>query len=460
MARRHEAVVVGAGIAGAAAAYFLSVEHGLRDVCIVEQGDPLALTSDKSSECYRNWWPGPGNAMVHFTNRSIDLLERFSERSGERFNMNRRGYVFATATASGLAALRNQAAASCALGAGPLREHHGAASDPDYLPHRADGWRGMPEGADLFLDPALIRRHFPALSAECLGLLHVRRCGWLRAQQLGAWFLEQARAHGARIVRARARAFTQVNGAITGVRIEGQGGTELLATPRLVLSPGPHLNQCLDALGIELPVCCEGHVKVILHDSAGAVPGDAPMLIWQDAVDLPWSEDERAALADDPQAHYLLRRFPPGVHGRPEGSPGQQHLLMLWTYDIAAHREPRFPLAWDPHLPEIIVRGMSRMLPGMRAYLRALPRMPVDGGYYTKTPDNRPLVGPLPVAGAYLNAAYSGFGIMAACAGGELLAAHVMGTALPEHAAALAPARFDDPHYLDAFADSGDAGQL
>ena len=57
--------------------------------------------------------------------------------------------------------------------------------------------------------------------------------------------------------------------------------------------------------------------------------------------------------------------------------------------------------------------------------------MTVDGGYYAKTPENRPLIGPLPIAGAWVNAAYSGFGIMGACAGGELLAAHVGGSSLP-----------------------------
>ncbi len=58
-----EAVICGAGIAGAAVAHELA-RRGLRDIVIVERGDPLALTSDKSTECYRNWWPGPGDAMV------------------------------------------------------------------------------------------------------------------------------------------------------------------------------------------------------------------------------------------------------------------------------------------------------------------------------------------------------------------------------------------------------------
>ena len=106
-----------------------------------------------------------------------------------------------------------------------------------------------------------------------------------------------------------------------------------------------------------------------------------------------------------------------------------------------------------------IIRGISRMLPGMNAYLDALPKTEVDGGYYCKTPENRPLVGPLPVEGAYVNAAYSGYGIMTSCAGGELIANHIMGATLPSYADALLPSRFDDPNYLDEFADAT-AGQM
>ena len=98
-----EVVVIGAGIAGISAAFHLAVREGLSDIVLVEAGDPLALTSDKSTECYRNWWPGPGDAMVAFMNRSIDLLERIEGESGGRIRLNRRGYLFATAEPSRIA---------------------------------------------------------------------------------------------------------------------------------------------------------------------------------------------------------------------------------------------------------------------------------------------------------------------------------------------------------------------
>src|SRR6476646_4574574 len=91
-------VLCGAGIAGVAAAYAL-VQQGCRTVTIVEPGNPLSLTSDKSTEAYRNWWPGPDSAMTAFMNRSIDLIEEIARATDNRINLNRRGYVFATADA-------------------------------------------------------------------------------------------------------------------------------------------------------------------------------------------------------------------------------------------------------------------------------------------------------------------------------------------------------------------------
>src|SRR5262245_31045479 len=93
-------VICGAGIAGVAAAYQLAVTHGHANVVIVEAGSPLSLTSDKSTEAYRNWWPGPDRAMTAFMNRSIDLLEEIARATDNRINMNRRGYLFATADAA------------------------------------------------------------------------------------------------------------------------------------------------------------------------------------------------------------------------------------------------------------------------------------------------------------------------------------------------------------------------
>src|SRR5574341_2408530 len=118
--RSAEVVICGAGIAGVAAAYHLAVRRGVRGVVLVDERPPLTLTSDKSTECYRNWWPGPGDDMVRVMNRSIDLLEELARESGNAFRMNRRGYLFATADPERVPVFIRRAEDAAALGVGPV----------------------------------------------------------------------------------------------------------------------------------------------------------------------------------------------------------------------------------------------------------------------------------------------------------------------------------------------------
>jgi glycine/D-amino acid oxidase-like deaminating enzyme len=56
--------------------------------------------------------------------------------------------------------------------------------------------------------------------------------------------------------------------------------------------------------------------------------------------------------------------------------------------------------------------------------------------------------------------ALSGFGLMASCAAGELLAAHLTGGELPGYAPAFQLERYQDPAYLRLLENWGDSGQL
>ena len=174
-----DVVICGAGIAGIAAAYHLSVNHGVKNVVLVDERAPMSLTSDKSTECYRNWWPGPGDAMVSLMNRSIDLLEELAHQCDNRFNLNRRGYLYATADPKRIDDFKQVAEETESLGAGPVRYHTGQANDSPYIPSPPDdGFEDQPTGTDLILDPSLIREHFPYLADDVIAVAHARRCGW------------------------------------------------------------------------------------------------------------------------------------------------------------------------------------------------------------------------------------------------------------------------------------------
>lgn len=459
MSSNAEAVICGAGIAGIAAAYHLAVKQGMRDVVLVEAGDPLALTSDKSTECYRNWWPGPGDAMVGLMNRSIDLLEEIAAASDNRIGLNRRGYLYATADPARVADFAAAAEEAAALGAGPVRYYRGQPADPPYIPAPASGYAGQPDGADIITDPALIREHFGYLATETVAVLHARRCGWFSAQQLGRYMLEHARAQGVRLLRGQVTGVEVAGGRVAAVQVATGAGSQTIATPHFVNAAGPMQQAVGRMLGVELPVFAELHIKVAFNDHLAAVPRHAPLLIWTDPTPLVWTAAERTALAGSAETRHLLEVFPSGVHARPEGGGDSDVVLILWTYDTQPVG-PDFPFAVDPEYPEIALRGLAAMLPALRGYLDHMPRPVVDGGYYIKTQENRPLIGPLPVEGAYILGALSGFGLMAACGAGELLAAHITGAELPAYAPAFALSRYSNPEYRRLLANWGSSGQL
>ncbi|MEK7702184.1 MAG: FAD-dependent oxidoreductase [candidate division NC10 bacterium] len=452
-----DVVICGAGIAGIAAAYHLAVRRGVTDIVLVDERPPLSLTSDKSTECYRNWWPGPGDAMVALMNRSIDLLDQLARESGNVFRMNRRGYLFATADPERVPQFIERADEAAALGSGPVRVHRSAGSE--YHPAPAHGFEDQPTGVDVITDRTLIRRHFPCLADDTVAVLHARRCGWFSGQQLGMYLLERARASGVRLVEGRVERIDTAGGRVRAVAVSASGGARTISTPRFVNAAGPFVQRVGRLLGVELPVFCERHAKVAFNDVLGAVPRDAPMMIWTDPVRLPWSEEERGELARSEAHPRLLDEFPAGVHGRPEGAGESPVVLLIWTYDVEPV-EPTFPLAFDPAYAEIALRGMSRMIPALGAYLSRLPRCFVDGGYYTKTRENRFLAGPLPVEGAYVLGALSGYGLMASNGAADLLADCIAGRPLPRYAPAFSLARYDDPAYRALLERWGDSGQL
>jgi sarcosine oxidase subunit beta len=436
-----EVVVCGAGMAGPAAAYHLAVRQRMPNVVVVDEREPLTLTSDKGTQGYRNWFDGPDDTMVRFAGRSLDILEELAVASGDVFHLSRYGYAFVTADPSTREQLRAQAQRLESFGAGEAREH--STRGVYHRPER-DDWREVPDGADLLLDPALVRQHFAFVSGDAIAVSHVRRAGWLEAVPLGRWLLDEARKHGARFVQDRVVGVEASGGTIRAVRL---GSGAALPTRRLVVAAGPGLPAILDMLDVDLPVFLELHAKMRFEDRLGVVPRSAPFTIWADPVaDLGWSDDERARFRDDPGAEWLLRPFPGGLHVRPAGGGQSRDVFLIWTFESEPHPFV-WPPAFDPHLGEVLLRGLARMVPEADAYVGEGTRGLVDGGYYTKTPENRPLVGPLPVEGAFVIGALSGYGIMASQAAGELLAAYLTGAALPSYADALAPARYADPAY-------------
>jgi len=132
----------------------------------------------------------------------------------------------------------------------------------------------------------------------------------------------------------------------------------------------------------------------------------------------------------------------------------------IWTYDCPHVVDPVYPIAMDDKYGEIVFRGLVSLVPGLKTYFtdpkynwRDLVR--VDTGYYCKTPENLPLIGPSgKVQGLFVCGALSGIGIMSSQAAGELAANSVANfvckeqTPLPTYASNFSPSRYTDPEFL------------
>ena len=181
-------------------------------------------------------------------------------------------------------------------------------------------------------------------------------------------------------------------------------------------------------------------------------------MIWNDPQHVGWSTEEREHLVAEGRGD-LVDEMPISCHGRPEGGAGSAWVLGLWEYRRLV-QEPAWPLPEDPLYGEVVIRGLAAIFPGMAAYADAMPQRIVDGGYYTKTVENRPLAGPMRTEGAFVAGALSGFGIMASAGVADLVAAHVSGAALPAYAPAFMLDRYDDPAYQRELEELTETGQI
>ncbi len=439
MTPKHRVVICGAGITGLSAAYFLT-KAGVSDVLLVDERPPLSLTSDRSTECYRNWWPDP--ELRALMDRSIDLMEQLARESANRIRLNRRGYLYVSADPAETDKLVLSAQEIAIAGGGRLRIHSGHSSS--YIPSAPEDYLDQPDGADLLLGASVVNQRFPYLTNSAAAALHVRRAGWLSAQQMGMYFLEQARAQGADFLGGRICAVQITDNRVRAITLEGGEDIECAV---FVNAAGPYFKDVGAFCGLDLPVHTDLHLKVAFADTRRVLDRGAPLLIWNDPIRLPWLPDERAMLQSDPATSWLNDPLPGGAHTRPEGAGDGTAVLMLWDYKTRS-APPVFPPPLDDQYPEVVLRGLAVMVPELRTYFGRAARPHLDGGYYVKTPENRLLVGPTPVEGVFVIGAVSGYGIMSACAAGELLAAHVVGAHLPSYAGAFDLDRYDDPDYL------------
>ncbi|MBM3621590.1 MAG: FAD-binding oxidoreductase [Alphaproteobacteria bacterium] len=450
-----DVAVIGAGIVGIACACYLARSARAPRVVMIDPLAPMSLTSAASGENYRNWWPHP--VMTAFTDYSTDLMERIARDSDNQIHMTRRGYALATRQVDPDGLLRQLRDGYGADGASRIRMH-GKGTSAQYRPALSADWRTAPDGVDVIQDRATIDAHFPTFARDIATILHIRRAGDISGQQMGSLMLRDLRERGGRVVPGRVvEVACDKRFALT---VRGQDEVVSVTADILVNAAGPYIGQVAGLLGESLPVSTVFQQKIAFEDVRAVIDRRMPFSIDLDAQTIDWTDQERALLADDPDTTWLTRPMPGGIHCRPEGGEQGRWIKLGWAFNTTPS-EPSEDLPYLRTFPEIVLRGASRLNPGLKAYYDRLPsRLSHYGGYYTMTRENWPLIGPMKTPGAFVAGALSGFGTMAACATGALIATWVGGETPPDFALALSRARYTDEALMTALLESGNTGVL
>jgi glycine/D-amino acid oxidase-like deaminating enzyme len=434
IAKNSRIVICGAGIAGVATAYYLAVKCRQRDVVLVDRLQPLSLTTSKSGENIRDYWPQP--CMASLSERSIELMEELAAESSNAFSLRFSGYDFVSES-SGREIFPS--------------EHLRGTDDTND-----SGSAGAPRPVHIF-DRDSIKQNFPWLSDAISQVVHIPRAGTIDVYALGSLLLDRARRAGVEILQARVSAIHQPASGGFELQLGRKGAVGTLRAEKLVLAAGPFTSELAGMLGIELPIENFLQRKIVIRDPQCIVPRDMPFTVFADPQKLIWNDEERELISEDPEYRWLLDEFPAGLHIKPES---RDQVKLGWAYNRLPEK-PRWEPDDDIDFPNIVMRGASRFMPALRAYVEELPTPVVQmAGYYSRTPENWPLIGPLEVEGSFAVAALSGFGTMAACAAGELCAAWMTDAPLPGYARNFHPNRYSDPGIMTEISKIESDGQL
>lgn len=367
--RTAEIVVVGAGIAGASTAFWLS-RAGFEPLVIERLDGPAGATTAASAHSVRAQFGEPEN--IRMMRESLDIYGHFAQILGISaeegdIGFRRGGYLFASTRPEAPALIERRVAA----------QHAEGLDDVELL---------LPDD---------IQRRFPWMDAAITAASYRGDDGWVdgvRATELLIAASGAAVLFGTEVLEV-----VTASGRVTGVRT--RHGT--VATDTVVVAAGPFT----PVLAPEpLPLALVRRHRLIL-DPRPEVPAEAPMTVdadtgahWRPHAGgalLAWPRPDAAGpplwpVAPDPGFPAMVLRDQEGV----------ARLAPFW-HDLAPRLSPR-----ELHL---------------------------TAGQYAITPDHMPIIGQAAATeGLWFHTGYSGHGIMGSPSGGRLLADLVRGQSSTE----------------------------
>ena len=420
MSSKRKIAICGAGIAGISAAYYLTTQLADTEIIIIDKQQPLSFTSSKSGENFRDYWPHP--SMEALNSHSIDLMEDLQQVYGaDTFQLNFSGYHFVS-------------------------------HDAEKAIFADDSTPTFRARNQVVTDPKLIHQQHPYLDAGIQKSVFIKKAGNVDSIRMGNLMLQQAKQKGVQFYEGE---IVNLQKDPTGFVINMAENTSL-KVDQIILAAGPFINQLANMLDIDLPVWNTLQRKFIIPDPNGLIPTDMPFTIYADGQTLDWSPEEFDFLQADDSLNWMTKPFPGAIHIKPESG----RIKMGWA--IGKDRmNPQWEVPTLAYFPQVVLKGASRFIPALKAYAENIPTPIIEyGGYYTRTEENWPLVGPSSVENVHIIGALAGFGTMAACAVGELCAQYITEKEVPWYAEYFHPNRYNNPKIMEIINGLDMDGQL
>ncbi len=264
---RADIVVIGAGIVGAATAFY-ATRAGMETVVLEKHEQPGMLTTAVSSECIREQWRQPHN--IAMMRASIDIIERFADEvglPGYDIGLRQQGYLYLTTDAQRARSFERLVA----------------------FQRR----NGLPRVE--LLDAQTLRGRYPWLASDVVAGRFNQRDGWLAVHELLWGYIKGSDALF--VMKCPATAIeTDRRGVCAVVTPHGR-----IATRRVVVAAGPFAARVAAMAGVALPLVNERHQETRIA-RAGVCPPDAPMVIDED-THVYWRPDGPAALLGGGEEH-------------------------------------------------------------------------------------------------------------------------------------------------------------
>lgn len=367
---RVDLVVIGAGVAGAATAYF-AARAGLQVLVIERRRSIASLTTAAATGAFRLQHDNVDEfALVH---EGLPLYLNFADESGLtgwNLGIRQQGYLFCSRTESSAEKGRELVALQRTFGLTDVELLSGDEARVRW-PYLAPEIRQVRfRAGDGFIDQVALTHGYAAASS------HAARINGASGSGHATYALETT-------VTGFVR---DASGAAIGVHTN-RGDVN---APQTVIAAGPWSGAVARLAALDLPIAPTIRQKLVIPDLP-AIDQRAPMTI-DDETGSHW----RPALS----GAFALRTDPETPVGEP--------LLEVPTDEAMAHA------LLDPASPT----SLALLAPFWReVWHSGPPAWHLMAGQYEYTPDHRPFIGPTDQPGLFVNTGYSGHGVMCSAGG-------------------------------------------